>query len=70
MTPEQMADVLADEMMEDLHKIGELLVQFHDRYMQYSERFGHLVSDGKREQVEKALADFYDKLAPLAEEDE
>ena len=70
MTPEQMADTLADEMIEDLQKLCDQLMQFHDRYMQYSGQFGHLVSEDKCKQVDQALAKFYQKIAPLAGEEE
>lgn len=70
MTPEQMADALADEMIEDLDKISSMLLQFHDRYMQYSTQFGALVSDKKKEQVEQALIDFYQKMESFVEDEE
>jgi hypothetical protein len=70
MTPEQIADNIANEMIEDLQKLCDQLMQFHDRYMQYSGQFGRLVSDSKRKQVDQALAEFNQKIAPLAGEDE
>lgn len=68
MTPEETADMLANEMVEDLTKLVEGFEEFASRWTQYGKQFADLQSLGAKARLECRVNTLLRRLNVLSRE--
>lgn len=68
MTPEKMAEFLAGELIDDIDRLADWLLQMEDRWRKYGQQFQHLLPQSKRDELEAAWKRFSDRTEHLADD--
>jgi len=62
LTPEKMAELMANEFMGDLGRLTQMLTQMEGRWEKYGQQYQHLLTQEKREQMERVVHDFFGRF--------
>ena len=68
MTKREMADHIANELMEELGDFQRKLTVFGERFLQYGNQFADELSETKRIELGNAFKDFLSAMQSIGEE--
>lgn len=68
LSPEKMAEFFASELIDDVDKLADYLLEFGERWCQYGQQYEALLTSEKRAEVEECIQRFFSKLKHLGAE--
>ena len=70
MTEKEIAEIMANELIDDMDRLGETFEKFYDRWIKYGQQFSHLISPATLARIEEAHAKFVAKMNRCGGEEE
>lgn len=68
LSPEKMAEFLAEEMVDDFDKLYQTMAQLVDRWEKYGDQYHHLLSEEKKQWLYDRLEQYKQNMASLTED--